>query len=191
LKVLIDPGHGGTDPGAVYAGKVLEKNLNLQIAERVKKIMLAENHTVFMTRETDATLTIGERLAIEHDGRFDCCLSVHCNASVNQSANGFEICHWHTSKMSEALSAAIYDRALVAGLRCRAPYLADDLANTPERDLAMCHRTKAPAVIVECGFGSNPMDLLRLTTDGTQQVLAAAIAYGAGDWFKSPKWPLE
>lgn len=86
VKIFIDPGHGGTDPGAVGNG-LQEKNLTLQIATRVKNILLAEynNVTILMSRTGDTFPTLQDRTNQANAWGADFFLSIHINAGGGQA----------------------------------------------------------------------------------------------------------
>ncbi|PFF83222.1 hypothetical protein CN329_26995 [Bacillus cereus] len=91
FKLYIDPGHGGTDSGAIGNG-LLEKDLTLDIALRIRTLLLNnyENVTVKMSRETDVFVSLTERTNRANDWQADYYLSIHINSADNSSANGYE-----------------------------------------------------------------------------------------------------
>jgi N-acetylmuramoyl-L-alanine amidase len=106
--VVIDPGHGGHDPGAVGPTGVHEKNVVLDIAIRAKKI-LSKSHpdyAVVLTRETDVFIPLPKRAAIANNMRSDLFVSVHANASSNRKARGIETYLLNATTSDEALRTA-------------------------------------------------------------------------------------
>ena len=87
--IVIDPGHGGRDPGAVGPGGTEEKNVNLAIAHLVHT-RLQQDYSVFMTRKNDETVTLTARSALANAKKADLFISIHCNAATNPLANGTE-----------------------------------------------------------------------------------------------------
>ena len=89
VKIVIDAGHGGRDPGAVN-GKNQEKVFNLDVAKRTEKLLKAEGYTVIMTRDSDYAVNIYNRPKIANDNNAHVFLSIHGNSSPNDVANGIE-----------------------------------------------------------------------------------------------------
>lgn len=91
--VVIDAGHGGDDVGAIGAHGLLEKDLTLDIALRVKRLMrlVMPNVRVVLTRERDVFIGLEERIKLAHKTEGDVFLSIHINSSTNKEASGFEV----------------------------------------------------------------------------------------------------
>jgi N-acetylmuramoyl-L-alanine amidase len=112
-RIVIDPGHGGHDPGAVGPRKLYEKNVVLDIAMKLKKI-LAENplNDVFLTRETDIFIPLEERTAIANKKNADLFVSIHANASPRRAARGIETYLLNWTNDEEALRVAARENAI-------------------------------------------------------------------------------
>lgn len=91
--VVLDPGHGGKDPGAIGKMGTKEKDLNLSIAKKLKKYLEKFGLDVLLTRNSDVFLSLGERTKIANDNRADIFISIHCNSAPkkNSYASGFEV----------------------------------------------------------------------------------------------------
>ena len=189
-RVLLDAGHGGRDPGAV-AGGFLEKDVVLDITQRVATRLRDAGETVLMTRTNDVALTLEERTDIARQERADLFVSIHANQASVLQARGIE---------SFVLPAKGYppttsnrpDRGDYAGN-------AHDAASTllakyvhrgmlratgaPDRGVkrsryVVLREAPGPAVLVECGFLSNPTEARLLATDAYRDKLADGIAAG-------------
>lgn len=90
-KVVIDAGHGGIDPGAIGRTGLREKDVNLDIARRLARLLQAEGIQVVLTRSTDTFIPLPRRVAIANGPGVDLFVSVHANANRVRSLNGFEI----------------------------------------------------------------------------------------------------
>lgn len=90
-KVVIDPGHGGYDPGAIGRNGLKEKTVTLDIAKRLASIMRGSGVEVVMTRSTDVFIPLERRVKIANESGADLFLSIHINASRKRSLNGFEV----------------------------------------------------------------------------------------------------
>ncbi|RMH71187.1 MAG: hypothetical protein D6675_07200 [Gemmatimonadetes bacterium] len=90
-KIVIDPGHGGKDPGAIGPNGTQEKDITLAIARRLKTIIESRsNLDVILTREDDTFIGLGERTKIANSAKADLFISIHCNASHSPHAQGTE-----------------------------------------------------------------------------------------------------
>lgn len=96
-KVIIDAGHGGTDPGAIGRTGLREKDINLDIAKRLSSLFRAEGVQVVMTRSTDTLIPLPKRVEIANNSGADIFLSIHSNANRVRGLNGFEVYYISTS----------------------------------------------------------------------------------------------
>ena len=90
-KVVIDAGHGGHDPGAIGKTGLREKDVNLDIANRLAALLKEEGVAVLMTRSTDKFIPLSSRIALANNTRADLFVSIHSNASRVRSLSGFEV----------------------------------------------------------------------------------------------------
>lgn len=107
-RIVIDPGHGGHDPGAVGPNKLCEKDVVLDIGLRLRKILSKDpNFEVFMTRDRDVFISLEERTAIANSKRADLFVSVHANASPRRDAKGIEtyLLNWTSDEESMKVAA--------------------------------------------------------------------------------------
>jgi len=106
--IVIDPGHGGEDPGAISRNGLQEKSITLDIAQRLQKILLQELQCkAILTRSDDSSITLEERTAIANANSADLFLSIHTNANSNKRTRGIEtyFLNFATSPEAEALAA--------------------------------------------------------------------------------------
>lgn len=173
MKVCIDPGHGGKDPGAV--GSVLkEKGVTLQVSFLLKKA-LEPDFAVVMTRSDDIYVSLGERCRFANREKADLFVSLHCNSANVHTANGIETFHHPTSRRGIGLAKLIQAELVSAtGLKDRgAKYATFQVL----RDTAM------PAVLIELGFINNPVEEKLLGSFDYQSMCASAIAQGIRRYF--------
>lgn len=168
MKICIDPGHGGAQPGAVYGG-LMEKDATLQIARKLARNLREIGHEVIMTRDNDATVTLRKRCDISNAANADAFISIHLNAAVARSANGAETWRWPNNKSGLAESV---QTELVAAIGAK-----DRGVKTTSTFYVLKH-TRASALVVECGFMSNNKERARLFEDDYQEKIAAGIAKG-------------
>lgn len=105
FRILIDPGHGGKDPGAVKRGSSKEKDINLEVAKTLYNLLKKERgFEVKITRDKDVFITLGNRAKMGNDFKADVFVSIHANAAKRVSANGFEV-YFRSDKASDAEAA--------------------------------------------------------------------------------------
>ena len=183
--VLIDPGHGGEDGGAV-SGDVLEKHINLAVSHDVADLLRLCGYTVSMTRDTDDALTNeGEdvrkrkyndmkmRLDLYNATPDNVVVSIHQNKFDAAASHGAQVFYSPNHPNSAVLAEAL--RKSVTGM------LQPDntrTCKTAGKEIFLLKNARVPAVIVECGFISNRLERELLVTDDYQKQLALAIAAG-------------
>ncbi len=173
-RVVVDAGHGGKDQGASRSG-VLEKTLNLEVAQRLKVELERRGVKVYMTRSTDKFLPLPTITSITNNIKPDVFVSVHHNASTNPSLNGIET-YYYTAQ-SLPLAKKVHARMV-------------NNVKAPDRNIRramfyVIHHTPAPAILCEVGYVSNSSELRSLQTADRQSRAAAAIADGVVDYLKT------
>ena len=175
--VVIDSGHGGKDPGKVGINGAQEKELNLQIAEKLKKYLEEHQITVVMTRIKDERLADSQvedlKARVELIDKESPALAVciHQNSYHEEEIHGAQVFYYSHSSDGEK-AAVIMQKALLA-------VDSDNTRQAKANDTYyMLKRTEVPTVIVECGFLSNNEEAEKLVTKEYQQQLAEAITQG-------------
>ena len=108
MKICIDPGHGGYDPGAVnHNVGVTEKALSLKIAALLGGELASRGYDVFFTRELDTFIPLGFRTKIANNEKADLFISIHLNAAADPAAQGIETWYYEGSRASERLAAIV------------------------------------------------------------------------------------
>lgn len=149
--IVIDPGHGGHDPGALGA-RSKEKDNVLKVALRMKGILEKHGHKVILTRSTDKYLTLSERAKIANNHKADIFVSLHDNSAVNKSATGFETFIYNKTSNNNTikLQKEVHDAiAKKIGIRNR---------GKKKANFAVVRETRMPAVLIEYAFISNYND---------------------------------
>ncbi|GAA0379062.1 N-acetylmuramoyl-L-alanine amidase family protein [Bacillus horti] len=170
LKLMLDPGHGGKDPGAVANG-LQEKNLVLTICQQIKSILLHEYEgvTVKLTRETDVFHELSTRAKMANDWGADYFMSIHVNAG---GGTGFEsFIHQSRSSVSVATQNVIHDE------------IVRELGNVTNRgkkvaNFSVLRGTQMPAILTECLFIDHPLDSTKLKSSSYLQQIARGHANG-------------
>lgn len=127
-RVVIDPGHGGNDPGAIGPGGLKEKDVTLDIAHRVAPILAREQGIVTMiTRDSDRYVTLEERTARANAFHADLFVSIHCNASESPASRGIQSYVLDTSRDESAARVAARENATTAAASAQVGSLLTDL----------------------------------------------------------------
>jgi len=169
--VVIDPGHGGQDPGAASANGLREKDLVLAVARAVTRKLRQRGATVLMTRQGDSFVELDDRAGIANRTGAELFVSIHADSAPrNHSACGYTL---YVSRSAPAKALAAADTIA----RSLAPA---GLANRGIRraDYRVLVNTNCPAVLIEMGFLSNTFEAARLDSSIFQDRLADAIADG-------------
>lgn len=179
ITVVIDPGHGGHDSGAVAEDKTTEKALNLRLAPRVVSMLRERGYNVIMTRSTDEFIALSERAAIANRNDADIFVSIHFNSAGSASAYGIEVLY--ASENDVELKKDAGDQTLLAREVLNAVLKETGannrgIKNRPE--LAVLRRTNMTACLIEGGFMSNPGELEKLKSDSYLDKLANGIVKG-------------
>jgi N-acetylmuramoyl-L-alanine amidase len=172
VRIMLDPGHGGKDPGAV-AGDLQEKDIVLQVALLLEEELEDRGHDVEMTRRSDIFLPLERRAALANSAMVDFFISLHCNSSINRDAHGMEVFHFRRSERSRG-----WAQKILAAMAQRFP--GHKNRGVKDAVFAVLRLTKMPAVLVELEFLSNPDAACFLDDPACQAALAEAIADAVG-----------
>ncbi|MBW6513344.1 MAG: N-acetylmuramoyl-L-alanine amidase [Candidatus Syntrophosphaera sp.] len=113
-RIVIDPGHGGKDPGAVGKKGAREKDVNLSVALRLKQLLEKElGVQVLMTRSDDRFVSLSDRTKFANDNRADLFISIHTNASKTRTATGLETFYLATSMNSDTRAVEALENDVV------------------------------------------------------------------------------
>jgi len=170
--IVIDPGHGGRDPGAVGPGGTEEKDVNLAIAHLVHT-RLQQDYSVFMTRKNDDTVTLTARSTFANTKKADIFVSIHCNAATNPLANGTET--YYASPTGAKLAKHIHERLVGLGLKDR---------GIKQGTYAVLRNTRMPAVLVEVAFISHAAEEIQLGSTRFLTDVADAICEGVYEYLR-------
>jgi len=142
--VVVDPGHGGRDPGATGIGGLREKDVNLSIAKRLAKRLDSHGFQVVLTRKDDRTLSLEERTAIAESAAGDVFISIHANASRRAKTRGIEIYTLDENHERHSLDVAARENGVPASKldplqRALARLRVDEVASNSERLAGLVH----------------------------------------------------
>lgn len=178
--VVIDAGHGGHDPGKVGVNNALEKDINLQIAQRVKTHLEKNGLQVIMTREDDVVEDtkledMKKRVALINEIKPTITVSIHQNSYSDASIKGAQVFYYRDSEVSKGAAEIMQEELRKV-----------DTENTRQiksnSDFYMLKKTEVPTIIVECGFLSHPGEAEQLVSEEYQENMAQAICSGIMTW---------
>ena len=177
--IILDPGHGGADAGAISSGGLREKELNLVVALRLKAKLEALGAEVLLTREDDRYLWLYDRVAIANRAGGSVLLSIHTNNHDNRKINGLEIWHHPEREESAALAAALAQPVLARTKQHFRGIMAS-------KEFVLPREAEMPAVIFEMGFISNPEEEKLLKSEEFQEKIAEGLCQGLLAYFQVP-----
>ncbi|MBB5173788.1 N-acetylmuramoyl-L-alanine amidase [Texcoconibacillus texcoconensis] len=176
-RIVIDAGHGGSDPGAIANG-LEEKEIAKDVSLRIEDLLEDEDVDVIMTRDDDTFVELNERANIANDEFADAFVSIHANSAANESARGSET-FWnshYSSLQSEALAAGIQQQLIdTVGTANRGVF---------ERNFHVVRYSMMPSTLVELGFMTNPADAEKLASDSDRQKMAEAVVEGLEEYYE-------
>ena len=184
--ITIDPGHGGSDSGAVGPNGYTEKEGAFAISQKVASILNQSGAKVVMTRDSDVDVygpnasarnELQARVDVGNNANSDIFVSIHCNAFVNPAANGTQTFYYGSSYQGQRLAQSIQEKMIEAnGLR--------------DRGISTCNfyvvkHSYMPAVLIETAFITNYDEEALLSDDEWQTIMAKAIAEGINEYFSN------
>lgn len=180
--IVVDVGHGGSDPGKVSNNGIKEKDINLQIALYLKDYLIAQDYTVYLTRETDCglydekisnkkTSDLNNRIQFFKEKNASYVVSIHQNSYPDPLPHGAQCFYFEGSNSGKAFAESIQNSLLKL-----------DSSNTrvakSSGSYYLLKHSDVPSVIVECGFLSNPEETAKLTDPNYQKQIAYTISLG-------------
>lgn len=190
--IVIDPGHNfGGDDGAYATHNgvtYVERDLNMQVAEKLKTKLEAKGYTVIMTRSASdretisASQSLANRVNIANNSGADLFVSLHHNAAGSSSANGVEV--YYSSRAQDASFGGAYSDYKVSTSMSMASSLASAITSSTgavnrgarDSNYFVCRNTAIPAVLIEFGFLTNPTEAQKVASWYYQDLEATAVA---------------
>ena len=168
--VILDPGHGGTDPGAVFEG-IYESNINLDITLRAEAILKQKGIDVSLTRRADAFVGLDERCNLANNMAASLFVSIHQNSMPDPLTKGTMLMYYASSFNGKAYAQMMLDMlAPAVGL--------GNLGLKSSSGLVVLRKTKMPAILAEVACMSNTIDMQVIKTEDYRQKAAVALADG-------------
>lgn len=172
FKVIIDPGHGGKDPGAESSGR-FEREYNFSLSLKVNALLMNEPRIKpYMTRTDDTFISLDDRASFANNLKADLFISLHANKSDSASASGTETFYYHS--YSQTFAQIIHKHVLkAAGLKDR---------GVKNEGFVVIRKTTMPAILIESGFLSNKTDNSVLFDETKQNEIAKEIVAGIKEY---------
>lgn len=186
--IVIDPGHGGRDPGTIY-GTIYEKDINLAISKVLERVLSEKGAIVYMIREDDSDLSsiydkkkkrgdLYRRILFLEDEKkkTDLYLSIHINWYKNPSWSGAEVLYNSINPNNKILGEILMK------------HLKKDLGTKRKlktTDLYLYRNTRKVGVLIECGFLSNPNERYLLRQESYQEKISNSITNGVIEYFQA------
>ena len=182
--ITLDPGHGGSDPGAIGASGLKEKQITLEISMRVKELLEKEGAKVYMTRTTDKDVygpnasdraELQARVNVAEKYNSDLFISLHINSSVNKSVGGFSSYYYPKTDNDLKIAKAIQDKF--------AKNFGVDNLGVRQANFYVVKRCSMPATLLEMCFISNPKEEKLMKSRWFQKKTARLIVEGVENYF--------
>ncbi len=176
--IVLDPGHGGSDPGAIGPSGVKEKDVNLAIALKTAQYLRNQGAKVIMTRSNDTYVGLYERPEIANQNGADVFLSIHCNSYTSSSAAGTSVYHLRSQIegmyeiRAQGVALAKHLQSALVGTIKRAD------RGVQQADFVVLKNSWIPAALAEIAFISNPEEESLLASPAFQDKIAQALVKG-------------
>lgn len=188
--VVIDPGHGGDDPGKIGVNKEKEKDVNLAISKKLFQVLNEQGYKVVLTRSKDVVLGDGDKFSKISDLNKRCeivnnayeennkCImvSIHQNSFTQTSVHGAQSFYFQRSEQSKLLGETL-QKILNEKVNDK------EKKAKPNDSYYILINSKCPGIIVECGFLSNRDEATKLTNETYQKELAEILSEGISTYF--------
>lgn len=177
---VVDAGHGGSDPGAVGNG-AKEKDLVLDVSNRITAMLKDKGATVHQTRSTDKFIPLSDRVVFANSKKADAFISVHINAAGSSAANGIET--WYNANTNPSAQESKELAIEIQQSLIQATSAKD--RGVKSGDFYVIKNTKIPAVLLELGFISNQEEASQLKDSTHRQTLSDAVVKGVLDFYQN------
>lgn len=169
IVVWLDAGHGGKDVGSDVRN-VYEKDINMDIVNKIVKELEDEEYEILLTRDDDTTVKLRDRVTIINDAKAYVMVSVHCNSVAENYVTGIETYYADGKRMGKKLAQYLQDATIEqTGAKDR---------GIEKGELVLLKYTNMPAALIEVGFLTNKAEYQNLTDSEYQDKLAKGIAEG-------------
>ncbi|OOB76950.1 MAG: N-acetylmuramoyl-L-alanine amidase [Epulopiscium sp. Nuni2H_MBin003] len=174
MVIVVDAGHGGTDPGAIGISGLMEKEVNLKVALKLGNLLKNIGVDVLYTRSTDVYISLSDRSNFANQNNADYFISIHANSATAASANGIETYVYLEDGVTEKFAEAVQTNLIKE-------------TNFTDRGVKIANfyvlrTTNMPAILVEMGFLSNAIEEAMLKQDSFLDKIASGIYNGVVEY---------
>ncbi|MFC5447264.1 N-acetylmuramoyl-L-alanine amidase [Paenibacillus aestuarii] len=185
-KVVVDAGHGGYDSGAIGVNGLQEKDVNLDIATKLKDELVRRGYDVFMTRTDDRFWSLAERVQMTNEQKADFFVSIHANSTSSSKMNGSMVLYYDNAYPQEDYPASDTMKIMTPYSKDLAQHVQDSLvaaAGTADLGLVpsavyVARMGTIPSILVETAFLSNSSEAAKLADDAVRTNMALGIERG-------------
>lgn len=170
MKIFLDAGHGGANPGAIGVNGLKESTANLDITLKLGQILTSWGYEVNYSRTTDVDLTLARRAELANEWGANYFVSIHCNSNLDPNIGGTSTFYYRSGTVAQSFAQTV-NYNLVRQIELR------DIG-TFAANFAVLRLTRMPAILVEVAFLSNPYEAELLATNTFRQNCAIGIANG-------------
>ncbi|MQS51567.1 N-acetylmuramoyl-L-alanine amidase [Companilactobacillus mishanensis] len=173
--IVIDPGHGGTDVGAESKKKTYEKNFTLAYAQEIKKQLQKTGARVILTRDGDATKSLGNRARLSSKIEADAYISLHFDSSTSADAGSGITTYYYENSKDGKLATSLNDQLKALKIKNR---------GTQQKDLYVLHYNSQPSVLLELGYINSKSDYKHINSEAYKEQVARAVTAGLKNYFQ-------
>ncbi|TXK84720.1 N-acetylmuramoyl-L-alanine amidase [Paenibacillus sp. N3.4] len=189
-KVVLDAGHGGSDPGAIGINGLQEKDVNWNITQKVRDELVRRGYEVVLTRTDDSYWSLAQRVEFTNSQKADLFVSIHANSHTNAKTNGTMVLYYDNDYPQEDYPASEEMKKLTPYSKDLAQHVLDSLllaAGTKNLGLTpsavyVARMGSIPSILVETAFLSNQTDSALLANDAVRTEMAKGIANGIASY---------
>jgi N-acetylmuramoyl-L-alanine amidase len=187
-RIMLDPGHGGKDPGALgFGGAVAESQVNFALAVATKQALERRGATVYFTRTDDVYLSLEDRKLIARQANPDVFISIHCNAAENKSRYGTST--YYFRPMSQPLASAVYQNVLAVYQTSLYAGDAERRAKVGENanfhPFSVTRLEECPSILIETGYVTNDRECTLLLSADNRARIGEGIAAGVAAYLNA------
>lgn len=173
--IIIDPGHGGDDTGALSQKKTYEKNFTLEYAQAIKHELQKTGARVILTRNGDQTASLGQRARQSSKIEADAFISLHFDSTESASAGSGITTYYYQKNKDGKLAKDINDQLKSVQIKNK---------GTNQKDLYVLHYNSQPSVLLELGYINSKSDYKHITSEKYKEQIAKAVTAGLKNYFQ-------
>ncbi|PDY48725.1 N-acetylmuramoyl-L-alanine amidase [Bacillus pseudomycoides] len=172
--IVIDPGHGGNDPGSIGPNGTREKDITLKTAKNIQKKLEEKGMTVILTREDDTFVPLKNRVAIAQNKSADLFLSIHYDGFTTNDVKGVTT-YYYKGLKEQALAKMIHDHLF--------KHIQAKNRGVKSGDYYVLRENQQPSILLELGYITNPEDEERMNSQKSQADVASGVISGIIEYF--------